>query len=59
MEKSNSDKKVRMRCPECLNFMNAIVCDNGAMKGICHICKSTIFSKQHSVKEKHIKIIRN
>lgn len=52
-------KLVRMRCPECLNFMNAKNDEHGSIKGTCPVCKSTIFSKQHSVNVRLLKIVRH
>ena len=58
MNKSSS-KKVRIRCPECTNFMQGTVSANGSVTGQCPTCKSVIVSKQHSLKERHIRIIKN
>lgn len=59
MAKSTSNKKVRIRCPKCLNFLMANVCNNGAISGNCSVCKSSIYSKQYSANETHIKIIKH
>ena len=48
-----------MRCPECLNFMKVKMCKAGTYSGKCPVCKASVFSKQHSAKERHIKIVRN
>lgn len=58
MNKSSS-KKIRIRCPECTNFMQATISANGSASGQCPTCKSVIVTNQHSVKEKHIRIIKN
>ena len=58
MVNSSSTKTIKMRCPECLNFMIADICENGAIKGICPVCKSSVFSKQHSVRERRIRIVK-
>ena len=52
-------KKIRFRCPECSNFMQATKSANGSASGQCPTCKSVVVTKQHSAKEKHIRIIRN
>lgn len=52
------EKIVRMRCPDCLNYMTAKVVSEGAVSGICPVCKSLVYSKQHSNKVKYIKIIK-
>ena len=60
VENSNSQqKKIRIRCVECLNYIDAILCVNGGIRANCPICKSIIFTKQHSDKEKHIRVIKN
>lgn len=57
MEKSNSSNKVRMRCPDCENYMKVIVHKNGAMTAKCNVCKAVVYSKQHSVNERLIRVI--
>ena len=52
-------KTKKIRCPECLNYMQVTICKNGANTGKCQICKSVISCKQCSSKEKRIKIIKN
>ena len=47
-----------IKCPKCLNMMSANVLANGDIKGTCHICKSTIITKQHS-NETLIRIVNN
>lgn len=61
MGKTNSFllQNVKMRCPECLNFMNAKRNISGTISGTCPVCKSKIFSKQYSNKERHIKIVKS
>ena len=51
-------KTITMKCYECLNFMTAKVHDNGGVSGVCPVCKTVFFAKQHSPKEKHIRIIK-
>lgn len=46
----------RIKCPECLNYMNIKSHNNGAYSGECPVCKSVIFSKQQSPKKKIITI---
>ena len=59
MERTNtSQKKVRMICPECSNYINGILNENGAIVGQCPICKAVVLSKQCSPKEKRIRIIK-
>jgi len=52
-------KTITIKCPECLNFMTAYLQENGGLKGNCSVCKSTIFSKQHSDNEKLIRIVKH
>ena len=52
-----STKKIK--CPECLNYMNIKVNSNGTSSGHCSVCKSAIYSKQNTPKEKIIKITKN
>ena len=58
MSNSNSNKKVRMRCIECSNYISATVHPNGGMSAKCPVCKAVMYSKQHSVNERLIRIIR-
>ena len=55
----NSSKKVRKKCPICMNYLQVITLKNDTYKGNCPVCKAVVFSKEHSPKETHIKIIRN
>ncbi len=48
----------RMRCPECLNYMTFTVNDKGSMLGTCTVCHCKVSSRQHSPKEKRIRIYR-
>lgn len=60
MEKTNvTEKNVTIRCPECLNYMKVKAAKNGSYSGKCPVCQSSVFSKQHSERERHIKIVRN
>jgi phage FluMu protein Com len=52
-------KSVSIRCPECLNYMKAKVAKSGTYSGKCPVCKSSVFSKQYSERERHIRIVRN
>lgn len=52
-------KTVSVRCPECLNYMKVKAAKNGNYSGKCPVCHSSVFSKQHSERERHIKIIRS
>ena len=58
MNSSNS-KMIRMRCIECSNFIMATVHPNGGMSAKCNFCKAVMYSKEHSVKERIIRIIRH
>lgn len=59
MENSNSlQKKSRILCPECSNYIDGKLLESGAISGQCKVCKSIIVSKQCSPKEKRIKIIK-
>ena len=52
-------KTVTIKCPECLNSMKVKAAARGNYSGKCPVCQSLVFSKQHSEKERHIKIVRN
>ena len=52
-------KTIRMKCYECLNYLTANVHENGGISGTCPVCKTTFFAKQHSCKEKHIRIVKH
>lgn len=52
-------KLVQIRCPECLNYMKVKAAKSGTYSGKCPVCQSSVYSKQHSAKERHIKIVRN
>ena len=52
-------QKIRIKCPECSNYMTAEVKGDGSLKGNCFICKSTIMLQQFSFKEKRMRIIKN
>ena len=52
------ENSVKMKCPECLNILNAIKHENGSISGKCPVCKIVFFSKQHSPKERLIRIIK-
>ena len=58
MSNSNS-KNIRMRCIECSNFIMATVHPNGGMSAKCSVCKAVMYSKEHSVNERLIRIIRH
>lgn len=55
---SKAEKKKRMKCPDCLNYMTATVHSNGNISGRCPVCKSMIFSKEPSEKERLIRIVK-
>lgn len=50
-------KTKNIRCPNCTNKMIANEHTNGALSGKCNVCKAIIYSKQHSSKERLIRII--
>ena len=58
MKSFAQEKSVRMRCPECSNFIDATVKEGNGLAGECPYCKSIIFSKQHSPREKLIRIVK-
>ena len=51
-------KHVTMRCPDCLNYMSANRDEKGHLQGTCPVCKARVYSKQHSVDVRYIKIVR-
>ncbi|MGN1201345.1 MAG: hypothetical protein ACI4R8_03725 [Candidatus Caccovivens sp.] len=53
-----SQKNVRIKCPACHNYMDAVALNDGSTKGQCGVCKCVIFSKQHTPKEQLIRIIK-
>lgn len=58
--KMNSQTKiVKIKCPQCLNFMLAKVDSKNNLIGKCTVCKSLIISKQKNKREKNIKILRD
>lgn len=60
MEKihSNINKKIRIRCPECSNYLNANENEKNVISGQCPVCKVIIFKRKHSSRETLIKIIK-
>ena len=58
MEKSNVGKTLKMKCPECLNYMIAHVHENGGYGGQCSVCKAVVFCRQKSAKERLIRIVK-
>ena len=55
---SRQQKTIRVRCPDCLNYMTVKTQPNGSYSGTCPVCKAKIFSKEYSPKERHIKIVK-
>ncbi len=53
------EKVKRMKCPECLNYLTAKVLKDGTAKGICPVCKSSVYCKQHSSNVRYIKIVKH
>ena len=54
-----SKPKQKMKCPQCFNYVEVIPHKNGGVSGNCPICKVTFYSKEHSPKERLIKIIKH
>ena len=52
-------KTKKIKCPECLNFIIADIRENKDMYAFCSLCKATIIEKQHSDKEKLIRIVKH
>ena len=52
------DSILNMRCPNCHNTMSAKRHESGAISGTCPVCKSAIYAKQHTPKEKLIRIVK-
>lgn len=40
-------KTVRIRCPQCLNYMDATSDGKETLKGCCPHCKSLVFEQRH------------
>ena len=57
MESLPKEQK-KIKCPRCLNYMILNVCNNGAYKCTCKVCKTVVYSKEHNPKETYVKIIR-
>lgn len=51
--------KRMMRCPQCGNYVVVTPRNKGGVFGNCPVCKVTFFSKEHSPKERLIKIIKH
>ena len=47
-----------VKCPECSNYMRVTIGDNGETKGLCKKCNSYITVKNHSVRERLIRIVK-
>lgn len=60
MENTNSNKKkiVRIRCPECSNYLAANSNEKNVVSGQCSICKAVVFRRKHSPRETLIKVIK-
>ena len=52
-------KNMRVRCPECLNYMTVEGTKPGTYKGVCPVCKACVFSRQHNQRERYLKIVRH
>ena len=48
-------KTVRIRCPQCLNYMDATSDGRETLKGCCHHCNSIVF-EQRRPRERIIRI---
>lgn len=57
MGSNNVRPKVRYKCPQCSNFLNARELNNGTVVGVCPVCKCHISSKRSNEKTTIIKII--
>jgi len=49
-------KTKRTKCLCCGNYMTMNLHNNNCESGVCHICKTIIYSKQKTAKEKIIKL---
>ena len=58
MKKDNVVKTLHRKCPNCLNVMIFTVHNNKCLSGRCPVCKSKIFSREHSSKERLIRIVK-
>ena len=58
LNEATEKSQTKVRCPECLNFMLVKIAKAGNFAGRCTFCKSTVYSKQHSNRERHIRIVR-
>lgn len=52
-------KTLKMKCPECLNYIIADIRENNDLYAYCPLCHATIIEKQHSDKEKLIRILKH
>ncbi len=52
-------KQLKIKCPNCSNYMNLDACNNGAYKGNCSVCKTIVFAKKHTQKETYLRIIKH
>ena len=54
----STEKTITVRCPDCLNYMKVKQTVNGSYSGKCPVCKASVFSKKHSDRERHIRIVK-
>ena len=59
MERIPNQKSIEtIHCPECMNFMRIRQTENGSYSVHCPVCRASVFSKQRSERERHIKIVK-
>ncbi len=52
-------QKPMMKCPQCSNYVEITPHPKGGVSGNCPICNVTFYSKEHSPRERLIKIIKH
>lgn len=51
-------KVKRIKCPDCLNYMEVTINTDGEAKGFCKKCNSVIIARQPSENERLIRIVK-
>ncbi len=51
--------KPMMKCPQCSNYVEVKPHSSGGVSGNCPVCKVTFYSKEHSPRERLIRIIKH
>lgn len=52
-------ERSRIICPECSNYFEGLVKEDGLVVGRCPVCRAVVSQKQCSTKIKQIKVIKD